>query len=218
MATRDHRDDAARAGVAGSVDAPAAWLSVEETIAAVGAAGHEVSRPLLDRWQRAGLISPRRQWHHRDRPGSQSAYPADALPGIIALARLRPTHRRSLDNLAAAWLEGAPIPAGRVRAGLAAILRRATALPARAEALRRDVTTGALRDPFDAAEAIMALVPDVRALRDRLPAHEDRTTVATLALEWCSGGAPLWCSGRKVDSDRQTAASPLAAAPSLTAP
>lgn len=193
MAAPERWNDYVGAGIAVSSEEPPAWLSIEETVAAVQAAGYAISRSLLDRWQRATLIPPRRQWHHPSRAGSQSAYPAAALPGIITLARLRKAHGRSMNNLAiAAWAEGAAIPVDTVRTSLAATLRQATMLSERAEVLRRDVTTGEVLAPFDAAEAIMTLVPDVRALRERLPAREDRTTVATLALEWWFGGAPLW--------------------------
>ena len=92
----------------------------------------------------------------------------------------------------ASWLAGMPMAPSTIRSALADLLTRVTTLPERLLPLLRDPKTGKAAEPFDAADALVARLPDNTWRTIALPSREDRATVATVMLEWWLGGRPLW--------------------------
>ena len=166
---------------------------IEESalLAAAARAGETLSSHQLKRWRRAGLIPRPRVIHAAGVRGSSAWYPTWTVEQLLAVARVHRSVHKLEDLLMALWWEGHWVESEALRRALIAPLERLSD--------ETRVARGGVEDPYEAADAIMAGMPDDGAppaaaalMRKRLSGRADFLDLLWTFLVLGLGGQAPW--------------------------
>jgi hypothetical protein len=156
----------------------------------------------LKRWRRAGLLPRPEVEHLPGVRGSRATYPAWTVGQLAALVRLHRSTRRLQDLVLAIWWEGHWVEPRALREALSSPLERIS--------LEVRVARGEASDPYEAADAIVAVArqepgPSTSSalLRARLNGPADLMDVLwTLVVLGLGGKAPWEEEDRSLPDDQ----------------